>query len=83
MIKVGAWQNCKTALLLRWLSTGDDHVRPHTVPDNHRVNRSPLHDAGSTYRDRPTSFVAPRSPPKTSVQHTSAIRRRRRNPHSV
>jgi hypothetical protein len=59
MIKVGAWQNCKTALLLRWLSTADDHVRPHAAPDNHRVVRSPLRDAGSAYRDRPNSFVAP------------------------
>jgi Putative transposase len=30
MIKVGARQNCKTARLLRRLSTGNDHARHHT-----------------------------------------------------
>jgi hypothetical protein len=83
MIKVGAWQNCKAALMLRWLSTGDDHVRPHAaapaiVSLDLRCATPVLPIAIGR-----TDSSPPRSLPKTSVQRTSAIHLRRQNPHSV
>jgi hypothetical protein len=83
MIKVGARQNCKTARLLRRLSTGYDHARPRAALDSRRVVRSPLRDAGSACRDRPIGFVTPSIASQTSVQRISATDRQRRNPHSV
>jgi hypothetical protein len=43
-------------LRLRRLSTGNDYAHPRADLDSRRVVRSPLRDAGSAYRDRPTSF---------------------------
>jgi hypothetical protein len=34
MINVSAWQNCKTALLLRRISTGSDEARPCAAMDS-------------------------------------------------
>ena len=79
MIKIGARQNCKAALLLRRFSTGNDQARPRAVLDTHRVVRSPLRDAGSADRDRPTGFAALSIASKTTVSTDCG----RRNPHSV
>src|ERR1019366_9176484 len=75
MIKVGARQNCKTARLLRQLSTGNDHARPRAALNSRRVVRSPLCDVNSASRDRPTGFVTAAIDSQTSVQPTSATDR--------
>jgi len=83
MIKVGAWQNCKTALLLRWLSTGIDQARPRApwiavLPFDLRCATPVLPIAIGR-----TSFVTPSIASQASVQRTSATDRLRPNPHSV
>jgi hypothetical protein len=83
MIKIGTRQNCKAALLLRRLSTGNDQARPRTALDSRLAVRSPPHDAGSAHRDRPTGFVTPSTASQKSVQSNTATHRWRRNPHSV
>ena len=83
MIKIGARQNYKTARLLRRLSTSNDHARPRATLDSRRVVRSPLRDADSACRDRPTGLVASSVAFQTGIQRTSATDRQRRNPHSV
>jgi hypothetical protein len=83
MIKVGARQNCKTARLLRRLLTGNDQARPHAARDSRPVVQSPLRDAGSACRYRPTRFVTLSIASQTGVQRTSATDRQRRNPHSI
>jgi hypothetical protein len=70
-------------LRLRRLSTGNDYAHPRADLDSRRVVRSPLRDAGSAYRDRPTSFVTPLIASHASVQCTSATDRQPRNPHSL
>jgi hypothetical protein len=69
MIKVGARQNCRAALLLGRISIGNDQTRPCAALDSRLAVRSPLCDAGSAYRDRPTGFVTPldRFPNKRSM----------------
>jgi hypothetical protein len=79
MIKIAAPQNRKGALLLRRLSTGDDHPHPRAALDTHHVVRSPQRDAGSDYRDPPTGFIALSIDAKTGVSTDCG----RRNPHSV
>ena len=71
------------ALLLRRLSTGGDHARPHATIDNRPVNQSATRDADSPCRYRPNSFVTPLIASRRSVQCTSATDRQRRNPHSA
>jgi hypothetical protein len=83
MIKVGARQNCRAALLLRRISTGNDQVRPCAALDSRLAVRSPICDAGSACRDRPTGFVIPSIASQTNVQCTSATDRQRQNPHNV
>ena len=77
MIKIGARQNYKTARLLRRLSTSNDHARPRATLDSRRVVRSPLRDAGSAYRDRPTGLVALSIAFQKDIQRTSATDRQR------
>ena len=82
MINFSAWQNSKTALLLRRISTGSDQARP--APPWRAYYRSiSAGDAGLANCNRPTSFVTPSIASQTSVQCTSATDRQRRNPHSV
>ena len=83
MIEVNSRRHPSAALLLRQLSTGNDQAYPRAARDSRRVVRSPLRDAGSAYRDRPTSVRHPSIASQTSVQRTSATNRQRRNPHSV
>jgi hypothetical protein len=82
MIRVGSRRH-SSALLLRRLSTGDDHARRRAALDNHLVDQSLLHDAGSAYRDRPTEFATPSTTSQTAGQRTSPTDRPCRNPHSV
>jgi hypothetical protein len=81
MIKISVGQNRRA--LLRRLSTGNDHARPHAGVDSHRVVRSALRDDGSAYRDRLTSVATPLIASHASAQCTSATDRERRNPHNV
>jgi hypothetical protein len=48
-----------SALLLRRLSTGNDHARRRAATDCRLVVRSPLRDAGSLYPDRSIRIVTP------------------------
>ena len=80
MIKIAARQNCRA--FLRRISTGNGHARPHAARNSHVVVHSLLCDAGSAYRNRPTGGLLLIASHR-SVQQTSAIDRRRRNPHSV
>jgi hypothetical protein len=79
MIKIGARQNDITARLLRRLSTSNDHARPRATLDSRRVVRSPLRDPDAACRDRPTELVASSVALQTTIQHTSATHRQRRN----
>ncbi len=81
MIKIAVRQNCRA--LLRRLSTGNGPTRPRAAVDSHLVVQSPLRDAGSAQRNRPTRFVTPSVASQTSVHCASATDRQRRNPHSV
>jgi hypothetical protein len=83
MIKVGARQHRKPAILLRRLPTGNDQARPRAALDSRLAVLSSLRDAGSAYCDRPTGFVTPSIASQTSVQRSSTTDRQRRNPHSV
>jgi hypothetical protein len=83
MIKLGTWQNCRAALLLRRLPTGNDHARPRAALDSRLAVRSSLRAVGSAYCDRPTGFVTPSIASQTSVQRCPPTDRQRRNPHSV
>jgi hypothetical protein len=83
MIKVGARQHRKPAILLRRISTGNDQARSCAALDSRLAVRSPLCDAGSAYRDRPTGFLTPSIASQTSAQRSSATDRQRRNPHNV
>jgi len=83
MIKVGARQNGRAALLLRRVSTGNDQVRPRAALDSRLAVLSSLRAAGSSYCERPTGFVTPSIASQTSVQRSSAPDRQPRNPHSV
>jgi hypothetical protein len=60
MISVGSRRDSSAAaLLLRWLSTSNDLARRRDALDNRRVDQSPLRDADSAYRDRPTELATP------------------------
>ena len=73
MISAGSRRHSSAALLLRRLSTSNDHARRHAALDSRLVVRSPMRGAGSTYCDRPTAFVTLDRFP-TSLQCTSANR---------
>ena len=79
MIRLESMRHPRAAILLRRLSTDDDHARRRALLDNRRVVRSPLRDAASA----PTGLVAPPITSRTSPQLTSAKHRKRPNPHSV
>ena len=83
MIRPGSRQQASAALLLRRLSTGHDHARRRAALDNRLVGQSPLRDAGSAYRDRPTELATPSTASQKGPQSTSATDRPRRNPHSL
>ncbi len=83
MIRVGSRRHSSAALLLRRLSTSNDHARRRAALDNRLVDQSPLRDAGSAYRDRLTVFAIASPASQTGSQRTSATDRQRRNPHSV
>jgi hypothetical protein len=83
MIRVGSRRHASAALLLRRLSTSNDHARRRAALDNRLVDQSPLHDAGSAYRDRPTELATPSTASQSGGQRTSATDRQRRNPHSL
>jgi hypothetical protein len=55
MIRLESMPHPGAAILLRRLSTDDDHARRRALLDNRRVVRSPLRDAASA----PTGLVAP------------------------
>ena len=74
MIEVSSRRHPSAALLLRRLSTGNDQARPRAARDSRLVVRSPLRDAGSACRDRPTVLAAPSIASQTGAQRTSATR---------
>jgi hypothetical protein len=82
MTKIGAWQNYKTARLLRRLPTSIDQARPRVALNSRRVVRSPLRNTGSAYRDWLTGFIVPSIACQTRAQRTSPTERQRPNPHS-
>jgi hypothetical protein len=53
------------------------------APGNRLVDQSPLRDASSGYRNRPTVFATPLTVPYSGGQRTLATNPQRRNPHSV
>jgi hypothetical protein len=83
MIRLGSRPHASTALLFRRLSIGHDHARRRAALDNRLVDQSPVRDAGSAYRDRPTELATPSPASQTGRQRTSATHRQRRNPHSL
>jgi hypothetical protein len=83
MIRSGSRRHSSAALLLRRLSTGNDHARRHAALDNRLVDQSAPHDAGAAYRNRPTELATPSTASKRDAQSTSATERRHRNPHSL
>jgi hypothetical protein len=83
MISSGSRRHSSAALLLRRLSTGNDHARRRAALDNRLVDQSPLRDTASAYRDRPTEPATPSTTSQRGGQRTSATDRQRRNPHSV
>jgi hypothetical protein len=68
MSRKGSRQQASAAFLLRRLSTSNDHARRRATLDNHLVGQSPLRDAGSAYRNRPTGSVTRSIASKTRVQ---------------
>ena len=82
MIRSGSMRHPSATLLLRRLSTGDDHARRRAARDSRRVVRFPQRDAGSAHRNRPARLPTPSVARRTSPQLTSATDRQRRNPHS-
>jgi hypothetical protein len=83
MIRPGSRRHSSAALLLRRLSTSNDHARRRAALDNRLVDQSSLRDAGSAYRYRPTEPRHPFERSQRGGQRTSATHRQRRNPHSV
>ena len=83
MIRLDSLRHPSAALLLRRLSTGDDHARPRATIDNRPVNQSATRDADSSCRDRPTKPITSPAASERRAQRSSAADRRRRNPHSV
>jgi hypothetical protein len=82
MIRSGSMRHPSATLLLRRLSTGDDHARRRAARDTRRVVRFPQRDAGSAHRKRPARLLTPSVARRISPQLTSATNRQRRNPHS-
>jgi hypothetical protein len=70
-------------LLARRLSIGHGHARRRNAPANRLVDQSPLRDASSGYRNRPTELATSAFAPYRGAQRTLATDRQRRNPHSV
>ena len=82
MTKAGSPRHSITPLARR-LSIGHDHARRRNAPGNRLVDQSPLREASSGYRDRPTEFVTSSFAPYRGAQRSLATDRQRRNPHSV
>jgi hypothetical protein len=70
------------APLARRLSIGHDHARSHDAQGNRLVDQSPLRDASSGYRNRPTEFATSAIAPHSGGQRTLATNPQQRNPHS-
>ena len=83
MIKDATRQHRNAASVLRLPSCSNDEARRRAVLDSPRVVRSPLREAGSTNRNRPTSFVTLSITSHNEGQRTSTKHRRRQIPHSV
>jgi hypothetical protein len=83
MISPDSRRHSSAALLLRRLSTSNDHARRRAVLDNRLVDQSALRDACSASRNRPTELATPSTASKRGGQRTSATDRQRQNPHSV
>jgi hypothetical protein len=82
MIKDATRQHRNAASVLR-LPRSNDEARRRAVLDSPRVVRSPLREAGSTNRNRPTSFVTLSITSHNEGQRTSTKHRRRQITHSV
>jgi hypothetical protein len=65
------------------LSIGHDHARRRNAPGNRLLDQSPLRDASSGYRNRPTELASPSTAPYSGGQRTPATNPQRQNPHSV
>jgi hypothetical protein len=83
MISVGSRRHSSTVLLLRRLSTSNDHARHRATLDNQLLDQSQPYDADPAYRDRPTELATPSTASQRAGQRTSATHRQRKNPHSV
>jgi hypothetical protein len=83
MISLGSPQHSSAAILLRRLSTGDDHARPRAAQDSHLVVQSSSLGAGSAYRCRPTRPSTSPTASQSDDQRTSATDRCCRNPHGA
>jgi len=69
MIRPGSRRHSSAALLLRRLSTSNDHARRRAALDNRLVDQSRPRNAGSAYRDRPSEprHTFERSPKRRST----------------
>jgi len=83
MIKDGTRQHRSAASVLRLPSRGNDEARRRAVLDSPLAVRSPLREAVSADRNRPTGFVTLSIASHRGGQRTSTKHRRRQIPHSV
>jgi hypothetical protein len=67
MITLGSRRHSSAALLLRRLSTRNDHARRRAALDNCLVEQPPLRNAASDYRDRPTELATPSTASSTHL----------------
>lgn len=72
MIRIGSRRHSSTALLLRRLSTGNDHARRRTDLDSRLVDQSAPYNADYADRDEPTDFDTPSTASQRAGQRTSA-----------
>ena len=82
MTKTGPPRHSITPLARR-LSIGHGHARRRNAPDNRLVDQSPLRDASSGYRNRPTDLATPLTAPSSGGQRTWITNPQRQNPHRV
>ena len=71
------------APLPRRVLIGRDHARRRDAQGNRLVDQSPLRDASSGDRNRPTVFATSSTAPYRGGNRSSATHRQRRNPHSI
>jgi hypothetical protein len=83
MIRLRLRRHSSVALLLRRLSTGNDHARRRAAMDNRPVDQSAPRNADSAYCDRPNVLATPSTASQRGYQPSSATSRQRPNPHSV